>query len=148
MKKLIFALMILININTINAADETTLLESVGFLSASHCLLTTNGLGATWDSWITDGYTDEEFEEYTLSYQDIIVATKDQLNSLHRYGQLNYQDKQYIGELIEIYDALYEQSRASLKYSYTKKDSDHNTYHSLRKKTINKINVLFETSYE
>ena len=148
MKQLIFTLIILINLNTLNAADESTLLESIGFLSASHCLLTITALGTTWDSWMTDGYSDEEFEEFTLSYQATIVATKDQLNSLYRYGQLHYDDKQYIGELIEIYDALYEQSRTSLKYSYTKKDSDHDMYHSLRKKTINKINLLFDTTYE
>ena len=148
MKQLIFTLIILINLNTLNAADESTLLESIGFLSASHCLLTITALGTTWDSWMTDGYSDEKFEEFTLSYQATIVATKDQLNSLYRYGQLHYDDKQYIGELIEIYDALYEQSRTALKYSYTKKDLDFNEYTSARTTTIKKMNTLFELGWE
>jgi len=148
MKKIVFTLIILIHFNTINAANESTVLEALGFLSATNALITTNGLGATWDSWVTDGYNDEEFEEYTLFYQNIIISTKEQLNSLYRYGELSYEDKEYIGDLIEIYDALHEQSRTALKYSYTKKDSDHSAYHNSRLETINKMNTLFELDWK
>ena len=146
MKKLIFTLMVLININTIHAADEDILLESLGFFTATHCGLSAAGLGIAWDSWINDGFTDEEFEHHILIFQESIVLAKSELNTLYNLGQLTYSDKEFVKGLIELYDGLYAQSGAALKYSYTKKDSDHDMYQSLRQETIKKFDILFDVN--
>ena len=148
MKKIIFTLIMLINLNTINAANENTILESLGFISATKVMVTAYGLGSAYDAWITDAYNDEEFEDVVLFYQQAITGTREQLNTLYRYGDLLYDDKEYIAELIEIYDALHEQSRTALKYSYTKKDLDFNAYTNARSSTIDKMNNLFELNWE
>ena len=83
-----------------------------------------------------------------LFYQDLIVSARQNLNSLYKYGELSYDDQESIAQLVEVYDALYEQSRTALKYSYTLKETDRGAYHRARKETINKINVLFEIDFE
>ena len=148
MKKIIYILLLSFCINSINAADEQTLLETVGFLSASKVMITAYGLGSAYDGWVTDSYNDSEFEDLILFYQNFIIATQEQLNSLYRYGDLEYEDKEFIGEIVEIYDALHEQSRMALKYSYTLKEADLNGYTSARKVTIDKMNRLFDLGWE
>ena len=147
MKQYIIVIFISIS-NIMYAANDDILLETIGFLAASNVLITTNGMGAIWDSWITDGYDNEEFEEFILFYQNLIVSTRENLNSLYRYGQLPHEDQETIVDLIEIYDALHDLSRTALKYSYTSKEIDQEAYYRARIEALNKINILFETDFE
>jgi len=148
MRKIIYIFLFLFSINTVNGANEDALLETVGFLSAGKAIITVYGLGTAYDAWSTEAYNDQEFENIILFYQNFIIATQEQLNELHKYGDLLYDDKNYIGSLIEVYDTMHEQARTSLKYSYTYKESDQNAYLNARSITINKMNLLFDLGWE
>lgn len=149
MKKYIITLIIFTIItNFIYSSDENVLLDAYDFCSASTLLVTTIGLGSSYDAWDSEAYTDEDFESLVLFYQEIIKESKNDLTSLYRHGGLSYEEKEYIEEVYDIYEALDEQSRTVLKYSYTKKIDDANLYLDARKETYDKINALYDLDWE
>ena len=122
MKKIIYILLLSFCINSINAADEQTLLETVGFLSASKVMITAYGLGSAYDGWVTDSYDDQDFEEMIASFQEIIISVSQQLYSLSEYARLADEDAEFVSMVIVLYDAMLKESNSMLKYSYTRKN--------------------------
>ena len=145
MKKLLYLLLILpIAFNNLNAADETILLETTGVLSVQGAILTQIALGTTFDAWTAEVYSYKEFEEWIGIYQEAMIGVRAQLYSLYRYGNLHYEDTEFIDMLIALYDAMLKESNSMLKYSYSKKNTDFNQYMHDREIVLDMMDILFE----
>jgi hypothetical protein len=143
LNKIKYILSIILLFNLSYSADETMLLETTGVLSAQGLILTHTALGTTVDAWQKGVYKDDVFEGYIQMYQETITIVRSQLYSLSQYGYLSNEDRVFVNQIVDIYDAINKEANSILKFLYTKKDIDLNQYFKDSEAALNKLNNLF-----
>ena len=121
LSKFKYILSIILLSNLSYSADETMLLETTGVLSAQGLILTQTALGTTVDAWQKGVYEDDVFEAYIQMYQETITIVRSQLYSLSQYEYLSDEDRVFVNQIVDIYDAIDNEANSILKFLYTKK---------------------------
>jgi len=143
LNKIKYILSILLLFNLSYPADDTILLETTGVLSAQGLILTQTALGTTVDAWQKGVYEDDVFEAYIQMYQETITIVRSQLYSLSQYEYLTHEDRVFVNQIVDIYDAIDNEANSILKFLYTKKDVDLSQYFKDSETALNKLNNLF-----
>ena len=143
LNKIKYILSIVLLFNLSYSADETILLETTGVLSAQGLILTQTALGTTVDAWQKGVYKDDVFEAYIQMYQETITIVRSQLYSLSQYEYLSDEDRVFVNQIVDIYDAIDNEANSILKFLYTKKDVDLSQYFKDSEAALNKLNNLF-----
>jgi len=143
LNKIKYILSIVLLFNLSYPADDTILLETTGVLSAQGLILTQTALGTTVDAWQKGVYEDDVFEAYIQMYQETITIVRSQLYSLSQYEYLTHEDRVFVNQIVDIYDAIDNEANSILKFLYTKKDVDLSQYFKDSETALNKLNNLF-----
>jgi len=143
LNKIKYILSIVLLFNLSYPADDTILLETTGVLSAQGLILTQTALGTTVDAWQKGVYEDDVFEAYIQMYQETITIVRSQLYSLSQYEYLSDEDRVFVNQIVDIYDAIDNEANSILKFLYTKKDVDLSQYFKDSETALNKLNNLF-----
>jgi hypothetical protein len=124
------------------AADDTVLLNSLGYTTGQSVLLTHMAVGTLADAFVAKTYKSGEATNFVTTYINITTGMKEQMNKLLDADVLTKNDTQFIRNTIEVLDLVLQESRALKAFVSSGDDSDAQAYDKARKKALREIKTL------
>lgn len=124
------------------AADDTVLLNTLGYTTGQSVLLTHMAVGTLADAFVAKTYKSGEATNFVTTYINITQGMKEQMNKLLDAEVLTKNDTQFIKNTIEVLDLVLQESRALKEFVGSGDDSDAQAYDKARKKALREIKTL------
>lgn len=124
------------------AADDTVLLNTLGYTTGQSVLLTHMAVGTLADAFVAKTYKSGEATNFVTTYINITTGMKEQMNKLLDADVLTKNDTQFIHRTIEVLDLVLQESRALKAFVGSGDDSDAQAYDRARKKALREIKTL------
>ncbi len=124
------------------AADDTVLLNTLGYTTGQSVLLTHMAVGTLADAFVAKTYKSGEATNFVTTYINITTGMKEQMNKLLDADVLTKNDTQFIHSTIEVLDLVLQESRALKAFVGSGDDSDAQAYDRARKKALREIKTL------
>src|SRR6478672_13436650 len=102
--KLLFALASAFVLATasVRAADDTVLLNTLGYTTGQSVLLTHMAVGTLADAFVGKAYKADQATTFVNTYINVTKGMKDQLSKLSEAGTLSKSDSQFVDNTIEV----------------------------------------------
>jgi len=126
------------------AADDTVLLNTLGYTTGQSVLLTHMAVGTLADAFVAKTYKSGEATNFITTYINITTGMKEQMNKLLDADTLSKNDAQFVRNTIEVLDSVLQESRALKAFVSSGDDADANAYDKARKKALKEIKVLLQ----
>jgi hypothetical protein len=124
------------------AADDTVLLNTLGYTTGQSVLLTHMAVGTLADAFVAKTYKSGEATNFVTTYINITTGMKEQMNKLLDAEVLTKNDTQFIRNTIEVLDSVLQESRALKSFVSSGDDADAQAYDRARKKALREIKTL------
>lgn len=124
------------------AADDTVLLNTLGYTTGQSVLLTHMAVGTLADAFVAKTYKSGEATNFVTTYINITTGMKEQMNKLLDADVLTKNDTQFIHNTIEVLDLVLQESRALKSFVSSGDDADAQAYDRARKKALREIKTL------
>jgi hypothetical protein len=124
------------------AADDTVLLNTLGYTTGQSVLLTHMAVGTLADAFVAKTYKSGEATNFVTTYINITTGMKEQMNKLLEAEVLTKNDTQFIRNTIEVLDLVLQESRALKAFVGSGDDADAQAYDKARKKALREIKTL------
>jgi hypothetical protein len=124
------------------AADDTVLLNTLGYTTGQSVLLTHMAVGTLADAFVAKTYKSGEATNFVTTYINITTGMKEQMNKLLDAEVLTKNDTQFINNTIEVLDSVLQESRALKSFVSSGDDADAQAYDKARKKALREIKTL------
>ena len=124
------------------AADDTVLLNTLGYTTGQSVLLTHMAVGTLADAFVAKTYKSGEATNFVTTYINITQGMKEQMNKLLDADVLTKNDTQFIHNTIEVLDLVLQESRALKSFVGSGDDADAQAYDKARKKALREIKTL------
>jgi hypothetical protein len=124
------------------AADDTVLLNTLGYTTGQSVLLTHMAVGTLADAFVAKTYKSGEATTFVTTYINITTGMKEQMNKLLDADVLTKNDTQFIRNTIEVLDLVLQESRALKSFVGSGDDADAQAYDRARKKALREIKTL------
>jgi hypothetical protein len=124
------------------AADDTVLLNTLGYTTGQSVLLTHMAVGTLADAFVAKTYKSGEATTFVTTYINITTGMKEQMNKLLDADVLTKNDTQFIKNTIEVLDLVLQESRALKSFVGSGDDADAQAYDRARKKALREIKTL------
>lgn len=124
------------------AADDTALLNTLGYTTGQSVLLTHMAVGTLADAFVAKTYKSGEATNFITTYINITTGMKAQMNKLLDADTLSKNDEQFIRNTIEVLDLVLEESQALKEFVTSGDDADATAYDKARKKALKAIKTL------
>ena len=124
------------------AADDTVLLNTLGYTTGQSVLLTHMAVGTLADAFVAKTYKSGEATNFVTTYINITTGMKEQMNKLLDADVLTKNDTQFIRNTIEVLDSVLQESRALKSFVSSGDDADAQAYDRARKKALREIKTL------
>ena len=124
------------------AADDTVLLNTLGYTTGQSVLLTHMAVGTLADAFVAKTYKSGEATNFVDTYINITAGMKEQMNKLPEAEVLSKNDTQFINSTIEVLDLVLKVSRALNAFVSSGDDADAQAYDKPRKKALKEIKTL------
>ena len=124
------------------AADDTALLNTLGYTTGQSVLLTHMAVGTLADAFVAKTYKSGEATNFVTTYINITQGMKEQMNKLIEADTLSKNDTQFINNTIEVLDLVLKESKALKEFVGSGDDSDAAAYDKARKKALKEIKTL------
>jgi hypothetical protein len=124
------------------AADDTVLLNTLGYTTGQSVLLTHMAVGTLADAFVAKTYKSGEATNFVTTYINITTGMKEQMNKLLDADVLTKNDTQFIKNTIEVLDLVLQESRALKSFVGSGDDADAQAYDKARKKALREIKTL------
>jgi len=126
------------------AADDTVLLNTLGYTTGQSVLLTHMAVGTLADAFVAKTYKSGDATNFVTTYINITTGMKDQMNKLLDADTLSRNDAQFVRNTIEVLDSVLQESRALKAFVTSGDDADASAYDKARKKALKEIKVLLQ----
>lgn len=124
------------------AADDTALLNTLGYTTGQSVLLTHMAVGTLADAFVAKTYKSGEATNFVTTYINITQGMKEQMNKLIEADTLSKNDTQFINNTIEVLDLVLKESKALKEFVGSGDDADAAAYDKARKKALKEIKTL------
>src|SRR6476620_11100759 len=89
---------------SVRAADDTVLLNTLGYTTGQSVLLTHMAVGTLADAFVGKAYKQEQASTFVNTYINVTKGMKDQMSKLVDAGTLSKNDSQFVENTIEVLD--------------------------------------------
>ncbi|HVF72594.1 MAG TPA: hypothetical protein VM940_13380 [Chthoniobacterales bacterium] len=124
------------------AADDTVLLNTLGYTTGQSVLLTHMAVGTLADAFVGKAYKQEQATTFVNTYINVTKGMKDQMSKLVDAGTLTKSDQQFVENTIEVLDLVLREAGDLKDYITSGKQADAQAYDSSRKKALKEIKTL------
>jgi hypothetical protein len=142
--KLILALSsaLLLALAPARAADDTVLLNTLGYTTGQSVLLTHMAVGTLADAFVGKAYKAEQATTFVNTYINVTKGMKEQMTKLVDAGTLSKNDTQFVESTVEVLDLVLREANDLKDYISSGKQNDAQAYDSSRKKALKEIKTL------
>ncbi|HEV2806109.1 MAG TPA: hypothetical protein VGW57_14390 [Chthoniobacterales bacterium] len=127
---------------SVRAADDTVLLNTLGYTTGQSVLLTHMAVGTLADAYVGKAYKQEQANTFVNTYINVTKGMKDQMQKLVDAGSLSKSDTQFVENTIEVLDLVLREAGDLKDYIASGKQADAQAYDSSRKKALKEIKTL------
>jgi hypothetical protein len=127
---------------SVRAADDTVLLNTLGYTTGQSVLLTHMAVGTLADAYVGKAYKQEQANTFVNTYINVTKGMKDQMQKLVDAGSLSKSDSQFVENTIEVLDLVLREAGDLKDYIASGKQADAQAYDSSRKKALKEIKTL------
>jgi hypothetical protein len=125
------------------AADDTVLLNTLGYTTGQSVLLTHMAVGTLADAYVGKAYKSQEATTFITTYLNVTKGMKDQLKKLLDEDTLSKNDSQFVQNTIAVLDLVLREANDLKDYIGSGKRADAaQAYDSSRKKALKEIKTL------
>ena len=124
------------------AADDTVLLNTLGYTTGQSVLLTHMAVGTLADAFVAKTYKSGEATTFVTTYINITTGMKGQMNKLLDADTLSKEDAKFVHNTVEVLDLVLAESRALKEFVTSGDDADAQAYDKARKKALREIKTL------
>lgn len=124
------------------AADDTVLLNTLGYTTGQCVLLTHMAVGTLADAFVAKTYKSGEATTFVTTYINITNGMKEQMNKLLDADTLSKEDAKFIRNTVEVLDLVLQESRALKAFVSSGDDADAKAYDKARKNALREIKTL------
>ena len=124
------------------AADDTVLLNTLGYTTGQSVLLTHMAVGTLADAFVAKTYKSGEATTFVTTYINITTGMKGQMNKLLDADTLSKEDAKFVHNTVEVLDLVLAESRALKEFVTSGDDADAQAYDKARKKALKEIKTL------
>ena len=127
---------------SVRAADDTVLLNTLGYTTGQSVLLTHMAVGTLADAFVGKAYKPDQATTFVNTYINVTKGMKDQMKKLIDEGTLSKSDSQFVENTIEVLDLVLREASDLKDYIASGKQADAAAYDSSRKKALKEIKTL------
>lgn len=124
------------------AAEDTVLLNTLGYTTGQSVLLTHMAVGTLADAFVAKTYKSGEATTFVTTYINITQGMKEQMNKLLKADTLSENDNQFVENTVEVLDLVLQEARALKDFVSSGDDADAQAYDKARKKALREIKTL------
>ena len=124
------------------AADDTVLLNTLGYTTGQSVLLTHMAVGTLADAFVGTAYKPDQATTFVNTYINVTKGMKDQMTKLVDADTLSKSDSQFIQNTIEVLDLVLREATDLKDFITSGKQADAQAYDSSRKKALKEIKTL------
>ena len=124
------------------AADDTVLLNTLGYTTGQSVLLTHMAVGTLADAFVAKTYKSGEATTFVTTYINITTGMKGQMNKLLDADTLSKEDAKFVHSTVEVLDLVLAEARALKDFVSSGDDADAQAYDKARKKALKEIKTL------
>ena len=125
-----------------SAADDTVLLNTLGYTTGQSILLTHMALGTLADAFVGKTYKADQTTNILATYINVTQGMKTQMNKLLEAGTLSASDAEFIKRTITVLDLVLEEANAFKTYVDSKNNANAQSYDKARQKALAEIKTL------
>jgi hypothetical protein len=127
---------------SLRAADDTALLNTLGYTTGQSVLLTHMAIGTLADAFAGKAYKTEQATTFVTTYINVTKGMKEQMTKLVDSDTLTKNDAQFVQNTIEVLDLVLREANDLKDYIASGKQNDAQAYDSSRKKALKEIKTL------
>ena len=124
------------------AAEDTVLLNTLGYTTGQSVLLTHMAVGTLADAFVAKTYKSGEATTFVTTYINITNGMKEQMNKLLDADTLSKEDNKFVRNTVEVLDSVLQEARALKAFVSSGDDADAQAYDKARKKALREIKAL------
>ena len=124
------------------AAEDTVLLNTLGYTTGQSVLLTHMAVGTLADAFVAKTYKSGEATNFITTYINITTGMKEQMNKLLDADTLSKEDAKFVRNTVDVLDLVLQESRALKAFVSSGDDADATAYDKARKKALKEIKTL------
>ena len=124
------------------AADDTVLLNTLGYTTGQSVLLTHMAVGTLADAFVGKAYKAEQATTFVTTYINVTKGMKDQMTKLVEADTLTKNDAQFVQNTIDVLDLVLGEANDLKDFIASGKQTDAQAYDSSRKKALKEIKTL------
>jgi hypothetical protein len=124
------------------AADDTAILNTLGYTTGQSLLLSHMAIGTLADAFVAKTYKSGEATNFVSTYINITQGMKDQMGKLLDADVLTKNDTQFVRSTVEVLDLVLDEAKALKAFVKSGDDSDAQAYDKARKKALKEIKSL------
>jgi hypothetical protein len=124
------------------AAEDTVLLNTLGYTTGQSVLLTHMAVGTLADAFVAKTYKSGEATNFVTTYINITNGMKEQMNKLLDADTLSKEDAKFVRNTVEVLDLVLQESRALKAFVGSGDDADAKAYDKARKNALREIKAL------
>jgi hypothetical protein len=124
------------------AAEDTVLLNTLGYTTGQSVLLTHMAVGTLADAFVAKTYKSGEATNFVTTYINITNGMKEQMNKLLDADTLSKEDNKFVRNTVEVLDSVLQEARALKAFVGSGDDADAQAYDKARKKALREIKAL------
>src|SRR6476660_2131841 len=109
---------------SVRAADDTVLLNTLGYTTGQSVLLTHMAVGTLADAYVGKAYKQEQASTVVNTYIGVTKGMKEQMSKLVQAGTLSKDDSQFIEHTIEVLDLVLREAGDLKDYIASGKQAD------------------------
>jgi hypothetical protein len=124
------------------AADDTAILNTLGYTTGQSLLLSHMAIGTLADAFVAKTYKSGEATNFVSTYINITQGMKEHMGKLLDADVLTKDDTQFVRNTVEVLDLVLDEARALKAFVKSGDDSDAQAYDKARKKALKEIKSL------
>jgi hypothetical protein len=143
--KLLFGLLaafIFVSAPLCRAADDTVILNTLGYTTGQSVLLTHMAVGTLADAFVAKTYKSGQATEFVTTYINITTGMKGQMRKLLDAETLSREDSKFVHNTVDVLDLVLDEARALKDFVGSGDDADAQAYDKARKKALREIRTL------
>jgi hypothetical protein len=124
------------------AADDTALLNTLGYTTGQSVLLTHMAVGTLADAFVAKTYKSGEATDVVTTYIRITTGMKEQMRKLLDADTLAPADSKFVSNTVDVLDSVLDEARALKDFVGSGDSTDAAAYDKARKKALKEIKTL------
>jgi hypothetical protein len=124
------------------AAEDTILLNTLGYTTGQSVLLTHMAVGTLADAFVGKAYKAEQATTFVTTYINVTKGMKGQMTKLVDADTLAKNDAEFVQNTIDVLDLVLKEANDLKDFIASGKQTDAQAYDSSRKKALKEIKTL------